>query len=100
MIVDNLSDNFLLQKNNGIFISTWYEDPNDTELKQLIPLLKQIVILEVSDVRVTLKEFRDQVERMIAEGSLDLLDGQLSSDLIEQTPEKGGRRGDHSIESV
>ena len=40
IIVDNIADNFLLQKLNGIFISTWHDDPYDTELKQLIPLLK------------------------------------------------------------
>ena len=33
IIVDNIADNFLMQKLNGIFISTWYDDPFDTELK-------------------------------------------------------------------
>jgi CTD small phosphatase-like protein 2 len=45
IIVDNIAENFLLQKMNGIFVQTWYEDPQDIELKQLIPLLKQIVFL-------------------------------------------------------
>ena len=45
IIIDNIADNFLLQKPNGIFISTWHDDPYDTELKQLIPLLKNIVTL-------------------------------------------------------
>ena len=45
IIVDNIADNFLLQKDNGIFIRSWYDDPYDTELKDLIPLLKQIVLL-------------------------------------------------------
>jgi CTD small phosphatase-like protein 2 len=40
IIVDNIAENFQLQANNGIFISTWHDDPHDTELKQLIPLLK------------------------------------------------------------
>jgi len=30
IIVDNLAENFLLQKDNGIFIRTWYDDVNDT----------------------------------------------------------------------
>ena len=30
IIVDNLAENFLLQKDNGIFIRTWYEDMTDT----------------------------------------------------------------------
>jgi CTD small phosphatase-like protein 2 len=45
IIVDNIADNFLLQKDNGIFIKSWYDDPYDTELKDLIPLLKQIALL-------------------------------------------------------
>ena len=40
IIVDNIADNFHLQKDNGIFIRSWYDDPYDTELKDLIPLLK------------------------------------------------------------
>ena len=59
IIVDNIADNFLLQKDNGIFIKSWYDDPYDTELRDLIPLLKQIVILEVHDVRTCLKDYRD-----------------------------------------
>lgn len=30
IIVDNLAENFLLQKDNGIFIRTWYDDMTDT----------------------------------------------------------------------
>ena len=68
IIVDNIADNFQLQANNGIFITTWHEDPYDTELRDLIPLLKQIVLLNVEDVRKSLKDFRDQMLRMISEG--------------------------------
>ena len=59
IIVDNIADNFLLQKDNGIFIKSWYDDPYDTELKDLIPLLKQIVLLQIQDVRKCLKDYRD-----------------------------------------
>ena len=77
IIVDNIAENFQLQANNGIFISTWHDDPHDTELKQLIPLLKQIVLLNVHDVRKSLKEYRDQMLRMIGEGNSEVLqDGQ------------------------
>ena len=65
IIVDNIADNFLMQKDNGIFIKSWYDDPYDTELRDLIPLLKQIVLLEVADVRATLKDYRDQMSRII-----------------------------------
>ena len=65
IIVDNIAENFLLQKDNGIFIKSWYDDPYDTELKELIPLLKQIVLLQIQDVRKCLKDYRDQMSRMI-----------------------------------
>jgi CTD small phosphatase-like protein 2 len=68
IIVDNLAENFILQKDNGIFIQTWLEDPADTQLRDMIPLLKQIVIKEVADVRVTLRSFRDQMARLISSG--------------------------------
>jgi CTD small phosphatase-like protein 2 len=39
IIVDNVADNFALQRENGIFIKTWYDDMSDTSLYDLIPLL-------------------------------------------------------------
>jgi CTD small phosphatase-like protein 2 len=68
IIVDNLAENFILQKDNGIFIQTWLEDPTDTQLRDMIPLLKQLVVKKVADVRVTLRAFRDQMARMISNG--------------------------------
>ncbi len=66
IIVDNLAENFILQKDNGIFIQTWLEDPSDTQLRDMIPLLTQLVVKRVSDVRVTLRSFRDQMTRLIS----------------------------------
>ncbi len=37
----------------------------DRQLFELIPLLKQLVIKEVKDVRATLTRFRDQMTRKI-----------------------------------
>ena len=71
IIVDNIAENFLLQKDSGIFIKTWTDDRSDTQLRDLIPLLKEIVVLEVKDVRVSLRKFRDQLARMIVHGSID-----------------------------
>jgi len=65
IIVDNIAENFILQKDNGIFIKSWYDDPYDTELKELIALLKQIVHLQIDDVRKCLKDYRDQMARII-----------------------------------
>lgn len=60
IIVDNLKENFCWQKKNGINIRSWYDDPNDTELQQLIPLLKSIVESGFDDVRHALANFRNQ----------------------------------------
>ena len=70
IIVDNLAENFLLQKDNGIFVRTWTDDKTDTQLRDLIPLLKEIVVHEVKDVRVSLRKFRDQMARLISSGQV------------------------------
>lgn len=76
IIVDNIAENFLLQKDSGIFIKTWKSDRDDTQLRDLIPLLKEIVIREVNDVRVSLRKFRDQLARMIMQGNIDTKDNE------------------------
>ena len=58
MIVDNVAENFQLQPDNGIFIRTWLDDPNDNALEELAPLLKEIVVKGISDVREALRIFR------------------------------------------
>ena len=59
IIIDNISDNFILQPENGIFISTWYDDMNDRFLDEITPLLKEMVERKVPDVRVALRRYRD-----------------------------------------
>ena len=62
LIVDNNAENFQLQPDNGVYIKSWYDDPNDTALLQLSPLLIDIVKKGYDDVRVAMRWFR---ERMI-----------------------------------
>ena len=40
IIVDNLPENFRNQPNNGLGIKTWTDDMNDTELQDLLRILK------------------------------------------------------------
>lgn len=68
IIVDNVAENFSLQPDNGIFIKSWFEDPSDTALHELAPLLKQIVEKKVKDVREALRKFRDQMLEQIQKG--------------------------------
>lgn len=59
IIIDNISDNFILQPDNGIFISTWYDDMNDNFLEEISPLLIEIVDKNIPDVRKALRSYRD-----------------------------------------
>lgn len=40
IIVDNIPENFQLQADNGIFIKSWFKDPDDSALFELMPLLR------------------------------------------------------------
>ena len=62
-----MPQNFRLQKENGIFIRTFYgEDSEDTALLDLIPILTKIAEDKVRDVRVSLNKFRDEILRRIS----------------------------------
>jgi len=49
IIIDNNPLSYTLNKNNGIPIPTWIDDPNDKELAKLIPIMKYLS--KVTDVR-------------------------------------------------
>merc|ERR1719326_990855 len=59
MIIDNVQENFMLQPGHGIFILPWYDDPNDTALQQLAPLLE--IIETRASVQDSLEKYRDQI---------------------------------------
>lgn len=69
IIIDNISDNFILQPENGIFISTWYDDMSDTFLEEISPLLIEVAEKRVPDVRRALRSYRDQILRQISNGA-------------------------------
>ena len=54
IIIDNNPISYCLNQDNGIPISTWYDDINDNELNKLIPLL--IYLSKVNDVRTIIKQ--------------------------------------------
>ena len=61
IIVDNMPQNFRLQKENGIFIKTFYgEDQEDSALYELIPILTKIATNGL-DVRKSLNQFKDDI---------------------------------------
>ena len=51
IIIDDLKKNYKLQEDNGLPITSWRGDVNDTELRDLIPILRRIVIDKVEDTR-------------------------------------------------
>ena len=64
IIIDNLRENFKLQPNNGLFIKTWTSDVNDVQFRDLKKILKDIVILNVNDVREIIQKINDDIKRM------------------------------------
>jgi Dullard-like phosphatase family protein len=62
IIIDNLKENFKMQPNNGIFIKTWTNDINDVQFKDLLKILKDIVALNVFDVRPVIQKMNDEIK--------------------------------------
>ena len=62
IIIDNLKDNFKLQPNNGLFIKTWTSDVNDNQFYDLGRILKDIVLLDVKDVRPVIEKINDDIK--------------------------------------
>lgn len=60
LIIDNVQENYMFQPENGIFICPWYDDPKDTALFALIPLLEEIVSTNAS-VPQMLARYKDQI---------------------------------------
>lgn len=53
IILDNTPNCYRLQKSNALPIISWFDDPQDQELKKLIPLLDKLS--KVQDVRPYIK---------------------------------------------
>ncbi len=67
IIVDNMPQNFRLQKENGILIKTFYgEDFNDKALIELIPILNSIVEEPGMDIRQRLALYKDEILKKVS----------------------------------
>ena len=62
IIVDNMPQNFGLQRENGIFIKNFFgEDKNDTALNDLTHILLKIASNPNNDVRTELKKYKEEI---------------------------------------
>ena len=65
IIVDNMPQNFRLQKENGIIIKGFFgDDPYDSALIELTPILLSIA-KEGGDVRKSLARYRDDILKKV-----------------------------------
>eukprot|EP00358_Blepharisma_japonicum_P006503 CAMPEP_0202940912 /NCGR_PEP_ID=MMETSP1395-20130829/1047_1 /ASSEMBLY_ACC=CAM_ASM_000871 /TAXON_ID=5961 /ORGANISM="Blepharisma japonicum, Strain Stock R1072" /LENGTH=151 /DNA_ID=CAMNT_0049635699 /DNA_START=538 /DNA_END=990 /DNA_ORIENTATION=- len=55
IIIDDWSTSFSMHPNNGILISPFTGDESDNELKRLLPILVNLAVSDVEDVREALK---------------------------------------------
>ena len=62
-IVDNNKDNFSLQPENGLFISSYYGEPDDDELHYLCDDLMKIIEIQPDDIRTVIKEIHDIMQK-------------------------------------
>ena len=61
IIIDNVAENFRLQKENGLNIKNFEGDENDNELIELMEDLKYIVKNKLDDVRTHLISIRQKM---------------------------------------
>ena len=71
IIIDNIPENFTKHKENGIYIKSWYNNTNDTALKELIPILLELANSQTTDVRTYLKYFKSKLIDDIQKGCLN-----------------------------
>ena len=62
-IVDNNKDNFSLQPENGLFISSYYGEPDDDELHYLCDDLMKIIEIQPDDIRTVIQEIHDIMQK-------------------------------------
>jgi CTD small phosphatase-like protein 2 len=67
VIIDNMPQNYKLQKENGIYIKTyWCDDNKDTALLDLVPILIGMVKDKPNDIRKQLKVCHEEILKKIS----------------------------------
>jgi CTD small phosphatase-like protein 2 len=61
IMIDNFSENYKLQQDNGLPINSWVGYANDTSLRDLIPIMEYIVENDINDVRSVVRKVKMQL---------------------------------------
>ena len=72
VIVDNNKDNFRLQPENGLYISSYFGEQNDNELYILCGDLMKIIEIQPEDIRPIIKEIDEIMQNRYAENMYDI----------------------------
>mmetsp|Transcript_82006 Transcript_82006/g.228345 ORF Transcript_82006/g.228345 Transcript_82006/m.228345 type:complete len:388 (+) Transcript_82006:95-1258(+) len=89
LIIDNVQENFMLQPYNGIFILTWYDDPHDTALSALTPLLEELVSRRPK-VHELLDRYREQIPFWAGFDGLSPMGGECSEEELPYPNDAAG----------
>ena len=71
IIIDNLTDNFKLQVNNGIMCKTWLEEMKDNQLEDIGNFLKNLISKNPSDVRPIIKKVKEEINKRIKKNNVN-----------------------------
>ena len=62
IIIDNSPSSYLFQPENALPCTSWYDDPSDRELNELVPILEKLAIV---------KDVRNYLPKIVQENKVD-----------------------------
>lgn len=62
IIIDNSPSSYLFQPENALPCTSWYDDPTDRELNELVPILEKLAIV---------KDVRNYLPKIVQENKVD-----------------------------
>jgi len=84
IIIANSAKNYKLQEDNGLPISSWKGDVNDTALKNLLPILKNIAENDVQDVRKIIVKIKEKLSEIKTDNYMYINDYEMFIDKTDK----------------